>query len=98
MIVTKAGEVFACGSSLHGKLGLPANGLVNIQKFSHIRSLQRIKQVACGDYHTLALTDSGQVFAWGGSLHKKTADTSVPTGDKKSEPRLVQSLASVAVT
>lgn len=34
VIVSKEGEVFACGSSLHGKLGLPAFGLINVQKFT----------------------------------------------------------------
>ena len=32
----------------------------------------RIKKVACGDYHTLALTDQGVLFSWGGSLWDKT--------------------------
>ena len=31
-----------------------------------------VKQVACGDYHTLALTQDGKVFSWGGSLWDKT--------------------------
>ena len=32
----------------------------------------KVKQVACGDYHTLALTFDGKVFSWGGSLWDKT--------------------------
>ena len=95
VIVTKEGTVFACGSSLHGKLGLSANGLVNIQKLTQIKTLQRVKQVACGDYHTLCLTEEGKVFAWGGSLHKKTADA---TSSDKSEPRVVSTLQNVCVT
>lgn len=31
----------------------------------------QVVQVACGDYHTLALLDSGEVWGWGGTLHKK---------------------------
>lgn len=35
-------------------------------------SQHNIIKVACGDYHTLALTDNGVVYSWGGSLWDKT--------------------------
>ena len=38
----------------------------------------------------MCLTEEGKVFAWGGTLHKKTGETS---GMPKNEPRLVQTLA-----
>jgi alpha-tubulin suppressor-like RCC1 family protein len=28
-------------------------------------------QVSTGDYHTMCLTQDGEVYAWGGTLHKK---------------------------
>ncbi len=37
-----------------------------------MRSYQ-VKQVACGDFHTLALTVDGKIFSWGGTLWDKTA-------------------------
>ena len=43
-----------------------------------------VRSIACGDYHTLALTKDGIVYAWGGSLHKKSTGTP--------EPQVVQSL------
>ena len=82
---------------MHGKLGLPAFGLINVQKFTQIKLPVKVKQVACGDYHTLCLTNMGKVYAWGGSLHKKTADAQTG-GKEKSEPRLVQSLSHVTIT
>ena len=30
-----------------------------------------VVQVTCGEYHTMCLLDSGVVYAWGGTLHKK---------------------------
>lgn len=27
-----------------------------------------IKQIACGDFHTLALEDTGVLYSWGGGL------------------------------
>ena len=34
----------------------------------------KVKQVACGDYHTLCLLNDGSVYAWGGTLHKKVGE------------------------
>ena len=75
-MVTKSGHLYLAGSTLHGKLGIQGLNMMRITKFQQLISLQThsIKQVACGDYHTLCLTDSGQVYAWGGTLYKKLAE------------------------
>jgi alpha-tubulin suppressor-like RCC1 family protein len=84
-LVTKSGEIFVSGSSLHGKLGIADLGVPNVCKFTILPSMQAtVKSIACGDYHTLALTKEGVVYSWGGSLHKKSSGTL--------EPQLVQSL------
>ena len=87
VVVTKTGDVYSCGSFLHGKLGLSSQGVINVSRFTKVKIPVRVKQVACGDYHTLSLSEDGKVYAWGGSLHKKTADAS--SNENKSEPRLV---------
>ena len=78
-LVTKAGELYVCGSALHGKLGINGLSVNNISKFQRINIKATIRQVACGDYHTLALAKDGTVFTWGGSLHKKAAGGCEPT-------------------
>jgi len=93
MMVSKSGKVFTCGSALHGKLGLQINEAGNLVKFTQVQLPTTAKSVAVGDYHTLCLTDSGQVYAWGGSLHKKTANAA-----GGSKPLLVKSLSNVVVT
>lgn len=35
-------------------------------------SQYKVTKVACGDHHTIALTDDGSVFSWGGTLHDQT--------------------------
>ena len=72
-VVTNNGELFICGSYLHGKLGLEKLTKVNVTTFQPVTAFrkQKVKQVACGDYHTLCLLDDGSVYTWGGSLHKK---------------------------
>ena len=78
---------------MHGKLGIPSNGIIHLTKFTQISLPQRIKQVACGDYHTMALSEDGRVYAWGGTLHKKTGEKSSAGGVPKNEPCLVSTLA-----
>jgi len=52
------------GSTLHGKLGLEGINKTNINKFQVVQPLskKKVKSVACGDYHTLALTEDGTVY------------------------------------
>jgi len=78
-LVTKTGEVYVSGSSLHGKLGISELRVTNLSRFTRIPNLKPfIIQVACGDYHTLALAKDGVVYSWGGSLHKKAQGGSDP--------------------
>ena len=92
--MSKSGDVFVCGSHLHGKLGIASNGIINLTKFTQINLPVRAKAVACGDYHTMCLSEEGHVYAWGGTLHKKTAEKqSSKGGPSTNEPRLVQTLA-----
>jgi alpha-tubulin suppressor-like RCC1 family protein len=72
---------------------MASNGILNLTKFTHVSLPVRAKAVACGDYHTMCLSEEGQVFAWGGTLHKKTGETAKSVGVPKSEPRLVEALA-----
>lgn len=71
--VSDSGTLYICGSYLHGKLGIEGLTKVHVTSFQPIKALQgmKVKQVACGDYHTLCLMDDGTVYTWGGSLHKK---------------------------
>ena len=55
-----------------GKLGIEELQMTNICTFQVVPALKThiVKQVACGDYHTLCLLESGVVYTWGGTLHK----------------------------
>ena len=87
-LVTFEGQLLVSGSTLHGKLGLDGVSKTNINKFQIVSALskKKIKQVACGDYHTLALTEDGTVYQFGGGNSQKdkkekslTRPTSAPT-------------------
>lgn len=64
-----------CGSNLHDKLGLENITVGSKKTFKPVTLLANIKirQVACGDYHTMCLTSDGIVYVWGGSLHNVIA-------------------------
>lgn len=72
-VVTKSGQLMITGSALHGKLGIQDLTVTNLRTFTVIPSFKDLKcrQVACGDYHTLCLLETGEVYAFGGTLHKK---------------------------
>jgi alpha-tubulin suppressor-like RCC1 family protein len=59
------GEVW-WGSNKYGQAGMPFEQAL-MQFPQHVWSLdgERIASLKCGDYHNLALTESGSVFAWG---------------------------------
>ena len=75
-LVTLEGLLLVSGSSLHGKLGLEGMNKTNINRFQVVQSLskKKVKQVSCGDYHTLCLTDDGTVYQFGGSIFKDKKD------------------------
>jgi alpha-tubulin suppressor-like RCC1 family protein len=77
VLVNSDGLLYVTGSLLHDKLGLDKD-VTNIFKFQVQPYLQsmKVKQVACGAYHTLALIEKGDVYSWGGTLWGKTGQKS----------------------
>lgn len=72
-IINNEGHIFMTGSTLFGKIGITTN----VSNFRNLRRMEEMNKhfiikVACGDYHTLALTDKGMLYSWGGRLWDKT--------------------------
>ena len=75
--VTSNGAVYAWGASACGQLGVDQNDQMQTDaegypyqpKPMQINALKliKIKEVSCGDAHTLALGIEGQVYSWGGA-------------------------------
>jgi alpha-tubulin suppressor-like RCC1 family protein len=67
LVVTEAGELWACGQGAHGRLGLhdwqdrlvPTR--VDPKHFAH----ELISAVAAGFYHSAAVTAGGALYTWG---------------------------------
>ena len=66
-IISQDGQLFVAGSNSFGKLGIdaPKTETVRIPTSVETLSSQRIQHVSCGADYTLALSQSGLVYAWG---------------------------------
>lgn len=58
------GKVWSWGSNFQGQLGRPSDAVLN-QSAAKIDALPKITQLVTGKNHTLALSDKGEVWAWG---------------------------------
>ncbi|XP_053163446.1 probable E3 ubiquitin-protein ligase HERC4 isoform X3 [Hemicordylus capensis] len=88
------GQVYAWGFAVDGQLGLPGTEEYtrvprNIKSLSDIQ----IAQVACGYYHSLALSKGSEVFSWGQNKHGQLG-----LGyefKKQTSPQLIKSLLGI---
>ncbi|TWW81064.1 BTB domain-containing protein 1 Regulator of chromosome condensation and [Takifugu flavidus] len=66
LLATEDGELFAWGHNGYSQLG---NGTTNQGVAPVLVSAtllnRKVTEVACGSHHSMALTDSGEVYAWG---------------------------------
>lgn len=107
--VNKAGEVFSWGASACGQLGVDHNeqmqtdseGYPYQPKPIQVKLLNniKIKDVACGDAHTLALSFDGLVFSWGGAGCGQLGHNNISTMPRDADacpyqpcPKLIDSL------
>ncbi|KAJ8751148.1 hypothetical protein K2173_016329 [Erythroxylum novogranatense] len=64
-LVTKQGEIFTWGEESGGRLGHGVDADVLHPKLLDALSNSNIELVACGEYHTCAVTLSGDLYTWG---------------------------------
>jgi alpha-tubulin suppressor-like RCC1 family protein len=80
VFLTNDGKVYSCGRDDYGQLGRTGNPVIPMIISDNIGSLT-ISAIACGDYHTLFLTNDGKVYSCGyidyGQLGR-TGDPAIP--------------------
>ncbi|KAG8660282.1 PH, RCC1 and FYVE domains-containing protein 1 isoform X1 [Manihot esculenta] len=64
-LVTRQGEIFSWGEESGGRLGHGVDSDVLHPKLIDALSNINIELVACGEYHTCAVTLSGDLYTWG---------------------------------
>ncbi|KAF6153057.1 hypothetical protein GIB67_034779 [Kingdonia uniflora] len=65
VLVTKHGEIFSWGEESGGRLGHGVDSDVAHPKLIDALGNTNIELVACGEYHTCAVTFSGDLYTWG---------------------------------
>ncbi|WOK96844.1 hypothetical protein Cni_G05552 [Canna indica] len=81
VLVTKQGEVFSWGEESGGRLGHGNDADVSQPKLIDALGGMNVELVACGEYHTCAVTLSGDFYTWGdGTLlgHRSDASHWIP--------------------
>jgi RCC1 and BTB domain-containing protein len=87
---SESGEVYTFGEGKFGRLGHNSErNQLTARKVDGGLLGKRVKQIACGGFHTAAVTEMGEVFTWGGGEHGQLGH-----GDKvnRTTPTLVEAL------
>lgn len=97
MAINEWGHLFVWGSNSLGQCGHENNSSVNYPVPKLVKSLatKQIVQIACGQFHTLVLTNSGDIFSFGLNLHGQLGLGF--ESEKVMKPTLVKSLVGVPI-
>lgn len=98
MAINEWGQLFAWGSNSSGQCGLENDSSATYTTPKLVKSLatKQVIQIACGQFHSLALTNSGEIYSFGSNLHGQLGlgfDS-----EKISKPTLLKSLAGVPIS
>ena len=83
------GELYSFGNGKHGQLGHGEPRAEPNPRRVHALGHARILGIACGDFHTLALDDGGNVYTWGAGGHGELGHGNL---SHQIEPRRLDSL------
>ena len=67
VFVTQSNKVFVCGDANQGQLGLGTGLQDRVMVPTEIEAIRgtKVKQVCCGKFHTLILSELGDIWACG---------------------------------
>ncbi|XP_042388138.1 PH, RCC1 and FYVE domains-containing protein 1-like [Zingiber officinale] len=68
-LVTKQGEVFTWGEESGGQLGRGVSSDTGHPLIVESLTMSNVDFVACGEFHTCAVTVSGELYTWGDGTH-----------------------------
>ncbi|KAM3361116.1 PH, RCC1 and FYVE domains-containing protein 1-like isoform X1 [Capsicum galapagoense] len=68
-LVTRQGEIFTWGEESGGRLGHGVGKDVTQPRFVESLSFCSIDFVACGEFHSCAVTMAGELYTWGDGTH-----------------------------
>nr|XP_043627387.1 PH, RCC1 and FYVE domains-containing protein 1-like [Erigeron canadensis] len=68
-LLTKQGDIFTCGEESGGRLGHGVDRDVGRPHLIDFLSVTNVNSVSCGEYHTCAVSSSGDLYTWGDGSH-----------------------------
>nr|GEX00953.1 Brevis radix-like domain-containing protein [Tanacetum cinerariifolium] len=68
-LITKQGELFTWGEETGGRLGHGVGKDVTQPRLVESLAVSNIDFVACGEFHTCAVTSFGEMYTWGDGTH-----------------------------
>ncbi|XP_050218624.1 PH, RCC1 and FYVE domains-containing protein 1 [Mercurialis annua] len=68
-LVTRQGEVFTWGEESGGRLGHGMETDFSCPRLVEFLAVTNVDYVACGEYHTCAISTSGDLYTWGDGKH-----------------------------
>ncbi|KAM6565264.1 hypothetical protein CsatA_024392 [Cannabis sativa] len=68
-LVTRQGEVFTWGEECGGRLGHGIDKDFSRPRLVEFLAINNIEFVACGEYHSCAVSAAGDLFTWGDGAH-----------------------------
>jgi E3 ubiquitin-protein ligase HERC4 len=96
--INEWGQIFAWGSNNFGQCGFEKDSCENYSVPKIIKSLatKHIVQIACGHFHTLALTNAGELYSFGSNSYGQLG-LGCETA-KENKPRLIASIQGIPIS
>ncbi|XP_073943044.1 HECT and RLD domain containing E3 ubiquitin ligase 4 isoform X2 [Choristoneura fumiferana] len=96
MALDEWGQPFSWGSDIMGQLGSNLGPQVQDKpKIVKMLATKNVIQIACGSYHSIALTNNGDLFAWGANSHGQCGLGTMT--NKELTPQQITSLQGVPI-
>ncbi|SDE24759.1 Ig-like domain repeat protein [Glycomyces harbinensis] len=95
--LTSTGELLAWGDNTYGQIGDGTNTHRSEPVSVHLPEGTIITQVASGDDHAVALTDTGQVWSWGYNRYGQVGDGTTTNRNEPVEVRQPEAQPAVAI-
>ncbi len=96
--VTSTGQVYAWGANADGELGNGTTAPSSLPVLVSLPAGTVVTAVAAGDQDSVAVTSTGQVYAWGNNHYGELGDGSTINRDKPVRVHLPKGIKAVSVT
>lgn len=87
LVLTKDKKCYAIGRTDYGRLGIGEQKEQVVDTLTEIKELTNIKQIACGEACSFAVSDEGKVYAWGMGSNNQLG---IGSDDDQFTPTLLQ--------